>query len=212
VTPLRERIKRAFDVSFAAAALLVLSPVLALIAVAVRIALGRPVLFRQQRPGRGGQPFTIVKFRTMKEPAICDGNPRPDAERLTRLGRFLRRTSLDEIPELYNVLRGEMSLVGPRPLLLDYVPLYSADQRRRHNVRPGITGWAQVNGRNAVSWDDKFAFDVWYVQHRSLWLDLKILGMTLVKVLKREGITGAGSETMEPFRGGQPTGPQDSDS
>jgi lipopolysaccharide/colanic/teichoic acid biosynthesis glycosyltransferase len=212
MTHLGQGIKRALDVFVAGILLVVLSPLLALIAVALRIRLGRPVLFRQQRPGRGEQPFTILKFRTMDDRRAATGVPLSDRERLTPFGRFLRRTSLDELPELSNVWRGDMSLVGPRPLLMEYLPLYSPEQRRRHDVRPGITGWAQVNGRNAVSWDDKFALDAWYVQHQSLWLDLKILGMTFVKVLKREGITGTGSETMEPFRGSQPTGPQGSDS
>ena len=201
VTPVQERIKRAVDVVTAAALLVVLSPLLGVVALAIRVALGSPVLFRQQRPGRDGHPFTMLKFRTMDDRRDGTGRRLSDAERLTRLGRILRRTSLDEVPELYNVLRGDMSLVGPRPLLMDYLPLYSAEQMRRHEVRPGITGWAQVNGRNALTWDDKFALDTWYVDHRTLWLDLKILGLTIVEVLNGEGIAAPGAATMEPFRG-----------
>ena len=197
-----EAVKRGVDVVVAATALVVLSPVLAATAAAVRLSLGSPVLFTQQRPGRGGRPFRMYKFRTMRDAADAQGNPLPDAERLTRLGRVLRATSLDELPELFNVLRGEMSLVGPRPLLVDYLPLYTAEQARRHEVRPGITGWAQVNGRNALSWEDRFRLDVWYVDHASLWLDLRILALTVRKVIAREGISQQGSATMERFRGG----------
>ena len=159
------------------------------------------MFFRQTRPGRHGTPFEMVKFRTMRDAIDADGRPLPDAERLTKLGRFLRSSSLDELPELWNVLKGEMSLVGPRPLLMEYLPLYSPEQARRHEVRPGVTGWAQVNGRNAISWDEKFALDVWYVDNRSLWLDLKIIWLTIRKVVRREGISAAGEATMSKFTG-----------
>lgn len=178
-----------------------LSPVLAVIAVLVLFYHGSPVLFRQIRPGLYGAPFEIYKFRTMTAARDSEGNLLPDDQRLTRFGRFLRSTSLDELPELLNVLKGEMSLVGPRPLLMEYLPLYSTEQFRRHEVKPGITGWAQVNGRNAISWEDKFKFDVWYVDNQSFWLDIKILWMTLVKVFKREGISQDGQATMEKFEG-----------
>jgi sugar transferase EpsL len=178
-----------------------LSPVLAAIAALVAVSMGRPILFRQHRPGLGGRPFTILKFRTMADSHDANGQPLPDAMRITRLGRFLRRTSLDELPELVNVLRGDMSLVGPRPLLSDYLPLYSQEQGRRHDVRPGITGWSQVNGRNALTWEEKFALDAWYVDNRSLRLDLRILRMTIGSVVKGEGIAHRGVATMEPFRG-----------
>jgi lipopolysaccharide/colanic/teichoic acid biosynthesis glycosyltransferase len=193
--------KRAIDVIGAAVALAVLSPVLAVIAVVVRLRLGRPVLFRQERPGRGGVPFTMVKFRTMTDARDAGGTPLADDARMTRLGRFLRRSSLDELPELLNVLRGEMSLVGPRPLLMEYLPLYSPEQTRRHEVRPGITGWTQVKGRNTLPWDEKLALDVWYVDHRSMRLDLKILAMTVKGVLTGHGVSAPGHATMEPFRG-----------
>ena len=198
---MRDRVKRTVDVLIAAPLLVLLSPLLALVALAVRVVLGPPVLFRQERPGRHGTPFTILKFRTMNDRRRATGSLLPDEERLTRLGRFLRRTSVDEVPELYNVLRGDMSLVGPRPLLMEYLPLYSPDQRRRHEVRPGITGWAQVNGRNALTWNDKFRLDTWYVEHRGLALDLKILAMTVGKVLRGADIAAPGVATMEPFRG-----------
>ncbi|MDP9349427.1 MAG: sugar transferase [Gemmatimonadota bacterium] len=194
-------LKRVVDVLGSGAGLVVLSPVLAGVALAVRLSLGTPVLFRQVRPGRGGRPFTMYKFRTMRDARDARGEPLPDAERLTAVGRFIRSTSLDELPELVNVLRGDMSLVGPRPLLLEYLPLYTAEQARRHEVRPGITGWAQVNGRNALSWEEKFELDVWYVEHRSFWLDLKILLLTVVKVFAREGVSQEGQATMEKFRG-----------
>jgi len=197
-----ERLKRLFDVMVAALTLAVLSPVLALTAIAVRLGLGRPVLFRQLRPGLHGEPFTILKFRTMRMASVGDGRPVQDAERLTRLGRILRSTSLDELPELVNVLRGEMSLVGPRPLRMEYLERYSPTQARRHEVRPGMTGWAQVNGRNAMTWDEKFDLDVWYVDHRSLLLDLKIVIRTVGHVLRRQGITQPGSVTTEDFMGG----------
>lgn len=194
-------IRRLRDIAGAAAALLLLWPVLLAIALGVRLTLGRPVFFLQQRPGLGGRPFWIVKFRTMGDAVDAHGQPLPDELRLTRFGRFLRATSLDELPELWNVLKGEMSLVGPRPLLMDYLPLYTPEQARRHEVKPGLTGWAQVNGRNAISWDEKFRHDVWYVDHQSHWLDLKILALTLVKVLRAEGINQDRHTTMERFSG-----------
>jgi len=193
--------KRLFDLLASALALIVLSPVLVLTALLVRIQLGGPILFRQQRPGYQGRPFHIFKFRTMIDRFAPDGSLLPDSERLTRFGRVLRSTSLDELPELFNILRGEMSVVGPRPLLMEYLPLYSAEQARRHDMPPGLTGWAQVNGRNALSWQDKFRLDVWYVDHWSFWLDLKIIFLTLVKVFKREGITQEGQATAEKFTG-----------
>jgi lipopolysaccharide/colanic/teichoic acid biosynthesis glycosyltransferase len=196
--------KRALDVVGAAVGLVVLSPLLLAIAIAVRVVHGSPVLFRQARPGRFGVPFELCKFRTMTDRRGPDGELLPDVDRLTRLGRFLRRTSLDELPELLNVLRGDMSLVGPRPLLLEYLPLYSAEQARRHEVRPGITGWAQVNGRNAQTWPDRFRLDVWYVDHASLRLDLEILGRTVTTVLGGEGISETGHATRENFRGDEP--------
>ena len=194
-------LKRGIDVVVAAAALVVLSPLLLAIGAAVWIALGSPVLFRQERPGLHGRPFVILKFRTLTDARDGEGHPLPDEQRLTRLGTFLRRTSLDELPELVNVLRGDMSLVGPRPLLMEYLPLYSAEQARRHDVRPGITGWAQVNGRNALGWDEKFRLDVWYVDHRSVRLDFRILGATLAGVVRGEGISHPGSATMPNFAG-----------
>ena len=187
------------DVVGAAAGLLLLAPFLLVAAAAVRGSLGSPVLFRQVRAGLGGRPFELLKFRTMTEARSADGALRSDAERLTRFGEWLRRTSLDELPELINVLRGDMSLVGPRPLLLDYLGHYTSEQARRHEVRPGITGWAAVHGRNATSWERRLALDVWYVDHWSLGLDLKILLMTLIKVLKREGISAEGHATMPRF-------------
>jgi len=195
--------KRPFDLVLSLSALLVLVPVITVLTLLVRVKLGAPVFFRQQRPGLHGKPFTMVKFRTMTDARDAQGNLLPDAERLTRFGRLLRSTSLDELPELWNVLRGEMSLVGPRPLLMRYLPLYTPEQARRHEVPPGITGWAQVNGRNAISWEEKFALDVWYVDHCSLWLDIKIIGMTVGKIFAREGISQAGQATMEEFRGSQ---------
>ena len=193
--------KRLFDITAALAALLLLALPLALLTWQVRRKLGSPAFFRQVRPGMHGQPFEMVKFRTMTDARGADGALLPDADRLTPFGRFLRASSLDELPELWNVLKGEMSLVGPRPLLMEYLPLYSPQQARRHEVRPGITGWAQVNGRNALGWDDKFKLDVWYVDHRSLWLDIKILWLTVKKVLVREGISAAGEATMPRFTG-----------
>jgi len=193
--------KQILDTTATAVALLLGMPVLLLLASLIRLKLGVPVLFRQQRPGLHGKPFTLYKFRTMKDSHDAQGNPLSDAQRLTWLGRFLRSTSLDELPELFNVLKGEMSLVGPRPLLMQYLERYTAEQARRHEVKPGITGWAQVNGRNALSWEEKFRLDVWYVDHASLWLDLSILLMTLWKVLSREGISQAGQATIEEFKG-----------
>lgn len=193
--------KRLIDVVVAGAALVLLSPVMAAIAWAVRRTMGSPVLFRQIRPGYLGRPFRMYKFRTMRDACRADGRLLPDVERLTSFGKFLRSTSLDELPELWNVLKGEMSLVGPRPLLPEYLPLYTPEQARRHEVKPGITGWAQVNGRNAISWEEKLALDLWYVDHRSLWLDLKVLFLTLKKVFLREGIDQREGVTMERFRG-----------
>ena len=194
-------VKRAFDVIVAATALLLLALPLALLAWRVRVALGTPVLFRQVRPGRHGRLFKLAKFRTMNDERDAAGELLPDASRLTPFGRWLRATSLDELPSLWNVLQGDMSLVGPRPLLVEYLPLYSPEQARRHEVRPGITGWAQVNGRNALTWEQKFGLDVWYVDHRSLWLDLRILLMTVRKVFVREGISAKGEATMPRFTG-----------
>lgn len=194
-------LKRAIDIVGALAGLIILGPVMLMVAILVRWKLGAPVLFCQVRPGLNSHPFVMLKFRTMCNALDAEGNPLPDADRLTRLGRFLRATSIDELPELWNVLRGDMSLVGPRPLLMEYLPLYTTEQARRHEVRPGITGWAQVNGRNALSWDDKFALDVWYVDHQSITLDLKILMMTIAKVLRREGIAAEGEATMPRFTG-----------
>ncbi len=196
-------IKRFFDLLIAVIVLFLASPLLLVLAILVLLTHGRPVLFRQQRPGYKGRPFYICKFRTMAERFSPDGNLLPDAERITRLGRFLRSSSLDELPELINVLRGEMSLVGPRPLLMQYLGRYSAEQMRRHDVPPGITGWAQVNGRNAITWEEKFKLDLWYVDNWSFWLDIRILFMTLWKALKREGISQPGHATMEEFMGNE---------
>jgi sugar transferase EpsL len=193
--------KRLIDLALTLPLALLALPVLAVVAVLIRLRLGAPVLFRQVRPGRGGVPFTLYKFRTMRECSDSDGRPLPDANRLTPLGRFLRSTSLDELPELWNVIRGDMSLVGPRPLLMEYLPLYSARQRRRHEVRPGLTGWAQVNGRNAISWEERFELDLWYVEHRSLLLDLRILLRTVGVALSGRGVAAPGEATMPPFRG-----------
>jgi len=193
--------KRIFDGVVALGALVVLSPLLLVLAVLVRVKLGSPVLFSQKRPGLHGRVFTLRKFRTMGDERDAEGRLRPDAERLTAWGKWLRATSLDELPELWNVLVGEMSLVGPRPLLVDYLPLYSPEQARRHEVRPGLTGWAQVNGRNATTWEERFRLDVWYVDHRSFWLDLRILARTVGLVLRREGVHAEGEVTMPAFRG-----------
>ena len=192
-----------FDLVGATLLLVVLSPVLAIVALLVRVRMGTPVLFRQLRPGRHGAPFQMRKFRTMTNARDATGALLPDDARLTRLGRFLRRSSLDELPELLNVIEGDMSLVGPRPLLMEYLELYSPEQARRHDVRPGITGWTQVNGRNALSWDEKFAFDVWYVDHQSLRLDVRILARTVTQVIGGRGVSAPDHATMEPFRGNQ---------
>lgn len=191
--------KRSFDLIAASLALMFLALPLLALALLIRYKLGSPVLFRQLRPGLHGRPFTMVKFRTMTDECGPDGALLPDAQRLKSFGCFLRATSLDELPELWNVLKGDMSLVGPRPLLMEYLPIYTQEQARRHEVRPGITGWAQVNGRNAIGWEDKFNLDVWYVDNRSLLLDVKILLLTLKKVLKREGIGAVGDASMEKF-------------
>lgn len=193
--------KRCIDVVGAAIALILLSPLLVVLAVIVRCKLGSPVLFRQQRPGLRGRPFQMLKFRTMTDDTDEHGGLLPDSERLTRLGRFLRSTSLDELPELFNVLRGEMSLVGPRPLLTEYLDRYTPEQARRHDVRPGITGWAQINGRNAISWDKKFELDIWYVDNRNLWFDIGILARTAWKVIIRDGISAESHATMPEFLG-----------
>jgi lipopolysaccharide/colanic/teichoic acid biosynthesis glycosyltransferase len=194
-------LKRALDVAAAATGLVLTAPVMAGVAIAVRATMGSPVVFAQTRPGRRGEPFTIYKFRTMSDATDARGKPLPDAERLTPLGRMLRSTSLDELPQLVNVLRGELSLVGPRPLLMRYMNRYSREQARRHDVIPGITGWAQVNGRNAIAWGDKLRLDVWYVDHWSLLLDVRILAMTALRVLRREGVAQDGHATMPEFMG-----------
>lgn len=191
--------KRMFDIVVAGVGLILLAPVFGVVLVVIYLKLGSPILFRQTRPGLSGQPFEMVKFRTMLDATDKHGNPLPDDQRMTRCGSFLRSTSLDELPELWNVLKGDMSLVGPRPLLMEYLPLYSKEQYRRHEVRPGVTGWAQINGRNAVSWEDKFKLDVWYVDNQSFLLDLKILVLTVKKVLVRDGISGEGEVTMSKF-------------
>ena len=193
--------KRIFDLALTLPALILLSPLLGLLALLVRLKLGSPILFTQQRPGQNSHPFTIYKFRTMTDARAADGRLLPDARRLTAFGRFLRSTSLDELPELFNVLKGEMSLVGPRPLLMHYLDRYTPQQARRHRVRPGITGWAQVNGRNGLSWEEKFACDVWYVDNLSLELDIKIIFRTLWIIVRREGISQPGQATMEEFKG-----------
>ncbi|KMN09839.1 sugar transferase [Pseudomonas helleri] len=193
--------KRLFDVVFSLIGLLILFPVILIVAWRVRKKLGSPVLFKQERPGLHGKSFHMIKFRTMRDAVDSNGRPLPDSERMTPLGRFLRSSSLDELPELWNVLKGDMSLVGPRPLLMQYLPLYSDEQRRRHEVKPGVTGWAQINGRNSLSWDEKFKLDVWYVDNHTLWLDIKILFLTIKKVLIKEGISQENNATMEAFTG-----------
>jgi sugar transferase EpsL len=200
-------LKRALDISISSLLILVLSLPLLITALAVRLTMGSPVLFRQRRPGYRGRLFALLKFRTMTDAVEAGGKTLPDELRLTATGRFLRRTSLDELPQLWNVLRGDMSLVGPRPLLIEYLPLYTAEQARRHDVRPGITGWAQVNGRNDQSWEERFRLDVWYVDHRSFWLDLKILWLTILRVLRAEGVSRPGHATMPRFTGrrGEPS-------
>jgi lipopolysaccharide/colanic/teichoic acid biosynthesis glycosyltransferase len=196
--------KRAFDVFVAATALVLLSPVMAIVALLIRVFLGKPVLFRQTRPGLYGQPFEIIKFRSMFDELDANGNEIPEADRVGRFGQFIRTTSLDELPELWNVLNGTMSLVGPRPLLMRYLDRYSSEQARRHDVAPGITGLAQIGGRNAISWDEKFALDVYYVDHHTFWMDLQILLRTAGKVLQREGIAAAGSPSSPEFMGPTP--------
>lgn len=199
-------LKRLFDILGAVLGFLILLPIIVTLAWQVRRKLGSPVLFRQTRPGLHGKPFQLIKFRTMRNAIGLDGRPLPDSERMTSFGSFLRSASLDELPELWNVLKGDMSLVGPRPLLMEYLPLYSLEQARRHELRPGVTGWAQVNGRNALSWDEKFRLDVWYVDNHSFWLDLKILALTVKKVFVREGISAAGEATMTYFTGSSKEG------
>jgi len=199
-------LKRLVDIVVSLCALLVLFPLVAVVFFLVRRRLGKPALYRQVRPGRHGAPFEMIKFRSMRDAVDEDGNPLPDSERLTSFGRKLRASSLDELPEFWNVLKGDMSLVGPRPLLMEYLPLYTPAQNKRHDVRPGITGWAQINGRNALSWDEKFALDVWYVENQSLWLDLRILWQTLLKVFNRDGIASAGEATMPKFTGSKISG------
>ncbi len=193
--------KRLFDLSFALIALVILSPIIFVTAILVRIFIGTPILFKQQRPGYKGRPFLIYKFRTMTNRVGRDGSLLPDAERLTRIGHLLRSLSLDELPELFNIVCGEMSFVGPRPLLMEYLPLYSPEQARRHDVVPGLTGWAQVNGRNTLDWPARFAMDIWYVDHWSFWLDIRIIFLTLGKVISREGINQEGQSTVEYFKG-----------
>ena len=197
--------KRILDLILTILMLILLSPLLGFVAFFVRIKFGRPVLFKQERPGLHGRPFILFKFRTMTNARDEKGKLLPDADRLSSTGRFLRRTSLDELPELFNVLKGDMSLVGPRPLLMEYLERYSRIQARRHEVRPGVTGWAQVNGRNAISWEDKFAYDVWYVDNRSLWLDIKIILLTLLQTVQRDGISQPGHATMPVFYGNKKT-------
>jgi len=201
--------KRLLDFLVSLIALVLLSPLMLVLAIGVRLDVGAPVLFRQERPGLRARPFTLCKFRTMRGAHAGEFSPDSDAERLTRFGRWLRATSLDELPELWNVLRGDMSLVGPRPLLMRYLPLYSAEQMRRHDVRPGLTGWAQVNGRNALDWDEKFRLDTWYVEHRSIFLDLKILLLTGAAVFRRHGISYENSATMPEFTGSRRHPPRD---
>lgn len=199
-------LKRALDIAASTSALVVLSPVLAITAYKVKKELGSPVLFRQTRPGLHGKPFEMIKFRTMKDAKDKEGNALPDSQRLTEFGKKLRASSLDELPELWNVLKGDMSLVGPRPLLMEYLPLYNAEQAKRHNVRPGVTGYAQVNGRNSLSWEDKFKLDTWYVEHQSFLLDMKILLKTVKKVIIKDGISAEGEATMTKFTGTKFTG------
>ena len=193
--------KRLFDIIASASGLIILSPVFLILAYLIRKNLSAPVFFTQERPGKDGKPFKMIKFRSMRDAVDKDGNPLPDSERLTPFGKKLRAASLDELPELWNVLKGDMSLVGPRPLLMSYLPLYNDFQFRRHEMRPGVTGWAQVNGRNAISWDEKFAYDIWYIDHFSLWFDMKILFLTIKKVFIKEGISAEGEATMPYFTG-----------
>lgn len=198
--------KRLLDLLLALIGFISLSPLIVLTAALVRLKLGRPVLFRQKRPGLHGRPFVLYKFRTMTEERDRDGELLSDDVRLTRFGKWLRRLSLDELPQLINVMKGDLSLVGPRPLLMEYLPLYSSEEARRHEVKPGITGWAQVNGRNAISWQQKLGLDVWYVDNRGFWIDLKILWMTLARVVRGEGISQEGQATMEKFKGNTDAG------
>ncbi len=193
------KIKRPFDLLLSTLILLIGLPIYAILSILIVTKLGSPILFRQQRPGLHGKPFTILKFRTMTSKRDEAGNLLPDGQRLTPFGRFLRSTSLDELPELLNVLKGEMSIVGPRPLLMQYLPLYTPEQQRRHDVRPGITGWAQINGRNAISWEEKFKMDVWYVDNHTFWLDIKIILQTIIKTIKRDDINQRGQATMKAF-------------
>jgi len=194
-------IKRCFDIFVSLIGLILLLPVMFIAAVMIRLSMGSPIFFIQKRPGYKGKPFDIIKFRTMRMPDPLKSSVEDDGERLTHLGRILRKTSIDELPEFWNVLKGDMSIVGPRPLLMDYLPRYSPEQARRHDLKPGITGWAQVNGRNAITWEERFRLDVWYVDNRSFWLDMKILWMTLVKVFKQEGISADKCATMPEFKG-----------
>ena len=194
-------LKRLFDIIFSITVLMLLVPVVAAVAILVRCKLGSPIYFCQTRPGKDGRPFKMIKFRTMRNDMYENGRPLPDSVRISQFGNFLRKSSLDELPEFWNVLKGDMSLIGPRPLLMEYLPLYNEHQKKRHSARPGITGWAQVNGRNAISWQEKFKLDVWYVENQSFWLDMKILWMTIKNVIKREGISAEGEATMPKFTG-----------
>lgn len=194
-------IKRVLDVCIATSAAIILLPVIVVVSLLIKSKLGSPILFKQVRPGKNGEPFEMIKFRTMLDAVDESGNPLPDAERLTDFGKMLRSTSLDELPELWNVIKGDMSVVGPRPLLMEYLPLYNAEQNKRHDVLPGMTGWAQINGRNAISWDDKFKLDTWYVENRSTLLDFKIMLLTVKKVLQRDDISAEGEATMTKFTG-----------
>jgi lipopolysaccharide/colanic/teichoic acid biosynthesis glycosyltransferase len=198
-------LKRILDIYLSSLALILLSPIILLTAIVVALSMGTPVIFKQMRPGYKGKPFTIYKFRTMKDAYDETGKPLPDDQRLTKFGSFMRASSLDELPELLNVLKGEMSLVGPRPLRMDYLALYSPEQAKRHDVMPGVTGWAQINGRNSISWDEKFKLDVWYVNHHTIGLDLKIMALTFLKVFKREDISAEGHVTMPDFMGSENT-------
>lgn len=193
--------KRVFDIFISLVALILLTPILIVVAQFIKKKLGSPILFRQIRPGKNGEPFEMIKFRTMRDALDADGNPLPDSERMTPFGSFLRSSSLDELPGLWNVLKGDMSLVGPRPLLMEYLPLYTPEQYRRHEVRPGVTGWAQINGRNALSWEDKFKLDIWYVENKSFFLDMKIILFTVKKVIFKEDVSAEGHVTMPHFRG-----------
>nr|WP_232605548.1 sugar transferase [Photobacterium phosphoreum] len=194
-------IKRFTDILISASALVLLSPIIVILSWKIRKNLGSPILFRQIRPGLNGKPFEMIKFRSMKDAVDKDGNQLPNNERLTSFGKKLRSSSLDELPEFWNVLKGDMSLIGPRPLLMEYLPLYTQEQNRRHDIRPGVTGWAQINGRNAISWQDKFKLDVWYIEHQSLWLDIKIIFLTVKKIIIKEGVNASSDITMEKFTG-----------